>query len=104
MALTFASTEILFRGTYTFLVTEVTFDTSYATGGETLSPSSVGLREIAWIIPGSSEGFEIEAIKTNPSSWLLQMFANSANTNTATEIASGLDRSAVSVDCLIIGR
>jgi hypothetical protein len=104
VALTHANTEIILRATYTILYTEVTFDTSYLTGGEAITPASVGLREIAFIIPGSSEGFEVEAIKSSPSAWLLQAFASSASTNTATEFASALDRSGLTVDLLIIGR
>lgn len=104
MAVTFDNTTIILRASYTILATEVTFDTSYATGGETLSPASVGLREINFILPGSSEGFDVEAIRSSPTAWLLQLFAISNSTNTALEFASGLDRSSVTVDLLVIGR
>ena len=104
MALTYAGTEIVFRSTYTILVTKATLDTSYTTSGETVSPASFGLREIMFIIPGSAQGFTVEPVKTNPSAWLLKAYAVSASTNTVTEFASGLDRSALVVDLLIIGR
>lgn len=104
MALTFTQTEIILRASFTILHTTVTFDSSYATSGETLSAASVGLREINYIIPGSSEGFEIETNRSTPQTWLIQAFANSASTNTVTEFASGLDRTSLDVDLLIIGR
>ncbi len=104
MALSYASTETIFRASYSFVVTKATFDSSYATSGETVLASSFGLREIAFIIPGTAQGFTVEPVKTNPGSWLLKAYAVSASTNTVTEFASALDRSALVVDLLIIGR
>lgn len=107
MALSFANTEIVTRGTFTILYTECTFDTSYATGGEAFGAAelrALGLQGANFIIPGSSEGFAVECIKSTPTSWLFQMFSISGSTNTALEAASGLDRSGVTVDLLVIGR
>lgn len=104
MAVTYGNTEIIYRGKYSLVYTEITFDTSYLTGGEAITPESVGLREIAMVIPGSCEGFNVEYIKSSPTAGLLQLFAHSASTNTATETASGVDRSGITCDLLIVGR
>ncbi len=104
MAVSYANTTIIFRGPYTILATEATFDTAYVTGGEDLLPESVGLREINFVIPGGAEGFEVEPIRSSPTAWLLQLFSFSASTNTALEAASAIDRSGITVDLLIVGR
>lgn len=103
MAVTVANTNIIFRGPYSLVFTEVTLDSSYAVGGESLTPSMFGLAEINMVIPGSSEGYAVEVIKSSPTAYLLQAFAISNSTNTALEFSSGLDRSGVTVDLLIIG-
>mgnify|MGYP001584845527 FL=1 len=104
MALTYANTTILFRGSMTLLYTEATFDTAYATSGESVLPESFGLREINMVVPASCEGFSVDWTRTSPTAGLLQMFAHSASTNTSTEMASGVDRSGITCDLLIIGR
>jgi len=103
MAVTVANTNIIFRGPVTLITTEVTLDTSYNVGGEALTPSMFGLSEFTIIIPGSSEGYAVECIKSTPTAALLQAFAISGSTNTALEFASGLDRSGVTVDLLLVG-
>ena len=104
MALTYANTTIIFRGPMTVLYTEATFDTSYATSGETVAPESFGLREINMVVPASSEGFNVDWTRSSPTTGLLQLFAHSASTNTALETSSGVDRSGITCDLLIIGR
>lgn len=104
MAVTYANREIIFRGSVTMMYVEITLDSSYTTSGETILASDFGMGMILNIWPASADGFAVDAVKTTPASWLLKAFANSASTNTVTEFASGLDRSGVTVNALVIGR
>jgi hypothetical protein len=104
MAVTIENREIIFKAQYTGIYADITFDSSYLTGGEAIAASDFGFGMIRTIIPASAEGFAVEAIESNPASWLLKGYAYSGSTNTATEFASGLNRSGVTVRCLVIGR
>ena len=109
MAVTYANTTILYRGPYTLIYTEVTLDTSYPADGESIVPADVGLREFAMILPASSEGFTVEAVRSSPTAGLIKVFASlTPDTNSATSVplesSVGRDLSALTVDLLIVGR
>ena len=109
MAVTYANTTIMYRGSFTLLYTRCTLDDSYPLSGEDLVPADVGLREFAMIIPGSAEGFLPEVVVSSPTAALLQIFVSSTpDTNSATaapiESSVARDLSAVTVDLLIVGR
>lgn len=104
MALTYANTEILGRGRYTLLYTEITMDNSYATGGETVTPASLGLNVILGMIPVVALGYNVEYIKTNPTAGLLKVWAWSNSTNTSLEIGSGTALNTVVVTAFVLGR
>lgn len=104
MAVTYANREILFRGSVTMYYVEITFDSAYATAGEAINASDFGMAMILGINPFSAEGFVVEPVRSSASAWLLKGYAWSGSTNTAIEWASGLDRSSVTVPCIVIGR
>ena len=104
MAVTYANREIVSRGTYTLYYVEITMDSAYVTAGEPVAASDFGFKMIKGIWPSHGEGFFVEPVRSSDSAWLLKMYSNSASTNTAVEFASGLDRSGITIPCLVLGR
>ena len=104
MAVTYANNEIIYRGSVTLMYVEITLDSSYTTSGEAINASDFGMSMILGINPFSAEGFVVEAVKSTPAAWLMKGYAWSNTTNTAIEFASGLNRSGITIPCLIIGR
>jgi hypothetical protein len=104
MAVTYANREILFRGSVTLMYVEITFDSSYTTSGEAINASDFGFAMILGINPFSAEGFVVEPVRSTDAAWLLKGYAWSGSTNTAIEFASGLNRSGITVPCIVIGR
>jgi hypothetical protein len=104
MAVTYTNRDELFRGKYTMYLVDITFDSSYATAGEAIAAADFGFAMIRGIWPAHAEGFNVEAVRSSDSAWLLKGYAYSGSTNTAIEWASGLDRSSITVPCLVLGR
>lgn len=104
MAVTYANREILYRGTYTLMYVEITLDSSYTTAGETISATDFGFGVIKGIWPTMGAGYTFEAVRSSDTAWLLKSYASGANTNTATELVSGKDLSAVTCRALVLGR
>lgn len=88
-------------------IVTVTFDSSYATGGEDLTPANVGLAEIAFVdtSPDSASAAGYIA-QYNYSTKKLQLFVEEAVAagGPLVELANATDVSTVKVRCLIIGR
>lgn len=108
MAVSYANTEILYRGRTTQIYTEITLDSSYASGGETITADQLGLSTIRAIFSSHAEGFAVEPVKSTDSTWLLKVYVSSTpdtNSATATPLLSsvGRDLSAVTVPILVFG-
>lgn len=108
MAVSYANTEILYRGRTTQIYTEVTLDSAYASGGETVTADQFGLRTIKAIFPADAEGYVVEPVKSTDSTWLLKVFvSHTPDTNSATaaplESSVGRDLSAVTIPLLVFG-
>jgi len=108
MAATYANTEYIFRGSRTFVYTEVTLDSSYAAGGESIAANQIGLGTIKAIWPSHAEGYIIEPVKSTDTTWLLKVYvANTPDTNSATatplQSSTGRDLSAVVIPLLVVG-
>lgn len=85
-------------------VSEVTLDSSYLEGGESLTPKELGLTSVTWafcnILVGSeSEAVEVGWAKYNVSKELLEVF----NYKTQKAIASTKDLSKVVVQVIAYG-
>ena len=104
MAVTYANREIIFRGSVTMLYVEITLDNSYLSGGEQVKAADFGMATILGINPFSAKGFVVEPVRTDAANWLIKAYAYSASTNTATEFSSAIDRSAIVIPCIVLGR
>jgi len=108
MPASYANTEILYRGRFTQVYTEITLDSSYAAGGEEITADQLGLRTIKAIWPSHAEGYIIEPVKSTDTTWLLKVYvANTPDTNSATatplQSSVGRDLSTVVVPILVFG-
>lgn len=104
MAVSYANREFMFRGTWNLLYVEITLDSSYAASGESIAAADFGMTVIKAVNPFSAEGYVVEPVRSSDTAWLIKVFASGANTNTATEIVTGKDLSAVTIPCFIVGR
>ena len=104
MAVTYANGQIINRASWTEYYVEITLDSAYATGGETLNASDFGMTVIQSITPQSAEGFVVEPARSSDSVWTLKLYAWSNTTNTAIEMASGVDRSGITIPVVVRGR
>lgn len=104
MAVTYANREFMFRGTWNLLYVEITFDSAYAASGEPIAAADFGMTVIKGVIPFHGGGYVIEPVRSSDTAWLLKMYAYSSNSNTATQLVTGKDLSAITVPCFIVGR
>lgn len=77
---------------YGDVVKQVTFDSSYATGGESLTPAMLGLTSIVFLDPNAAGGYFFVYDYANQK--LLAYLSGSANAVLA-EVASTTDLSAI---------
>lgn len=108
MALSWANVTVMYRGAKTMVYGEVTFDSSYAAGGETVNATDVGLTTIDILVPAATRGYNVQYAKTNAAAGTLAIFASATpdtNSATAAPLDSAVARaySTVSVSCFIIG-
>lgn len=76
------------------IVAELTFDSSYPTGGENLTPAQLGLSRVEVFFPEQGSGYTIQYDRTNSK---LKAFSAGA------EVANGTDLSTVVVRALVLG-
>lgn len=76
MALTVSNLKNGSMGTQAFRMATITFDTSYVTGGESLSASSLGLSRITRVLVNQVDGYTCEIVypTVEPSSVLFKMW------------------------------
>lgn len=105
MAVTYANTEIVSRGKYTLIYTEITMDSSYAANGEAVNAADFGFAMIKGIWPASAEGYTVEPVRSTDLAWLMKVYAFSNSTNTVLgNIVTGKDLSDITIPCLVLGR
>lgn len=105
MAVTYANGEIVSRGKFILYYTEITLDSSYASGGESIAASDFGFAFIKGIWPASAEGYTVEAVRSSDTAWLMKVYAFSNSTNTVLgNIVTGKDLSDITIPCLVLGR
>jgi hypothetical protein len=75
----------------------VTFDNSYATGGESLLPADLGLKALRWV-DAQQEGVGTRICQFNYATSTLMLF-----TALGTEAGSGTDQSTIVVRVLAFG-
>jgi hypothetical protein len=105
MAATFANTDIISRGKWNLVYTEMTLDSSYATSGEAIAAAEFGMKVIKGIWASGADGYTIDPVRSSDTAWLLKVFGETATTNTvAAEMVSGKDLSSVVIPLLVLGR
>ena len=109
MALTYSNVDIIHRGKYQTIYADVTFDNSYASGGETVNASDFGLYKLLAVLPTSKEGWNVRYVKTNDTTGTLKAFASyTPDTNSATsaplDSSVGRDLSTVTAALIIYGQ
>lgn len=109
MALSYASTDDVYRGKYRIVYTVATFDSSYASGGETINATDFGLSQILAVIPNATAGYNVQYTRTDDTSGTLKVFA-SFTPDTSSAVAAPIDSSigrnlsAVTASLVVIGR
>lgn len=110
MALTFTQPADALRpyhvlGDLKLVAKKVTFDNSYPTGGEAISPSDFGLARIIWVQVNA-----VTDVATKEVQWVeaagahkLKIMVEDAISGIAAEAANASDQSAVSVHILVFG-
>lgn len=104
MAATVASVTNL-EGLVRMRAARITLDNSYATGGESVTAGDLGLQEIKFAIisGGGDDGY---VVTWSNSALKFSAYATATATNTVvalSQVASGVDLSAVVLDVLVIG-
>lgn len=101
MALTFGPAEFLNLGSVSGVILKVTFDSSYASGGETINPVDIGLGQILMLnIIQGEDGYIFEWDSTNSKI----LVRESAATNIPLPEIGADNLSAVVVEIFAIGR
>lgn len=103
MAITIANQEIVWRGARTIRYAELTMDSSYLTGGESINAADFGLSVILGVFPSHAEGYVIEMVRSSDTAWLVKFYAYSSNSNTTIEMVSAKNLSAVTIPVLVVG-
>lgn len=109
MAVSYANRELLSRGTWNQYYVQITLDSSYPSGGESISAADFGMTAILDIMPFSADGYVVEFVRSTDSAWLLKVWPSSTpDTNSAlaapAESSVGRNFSTVVVNALVIGR
>lgn len=106
MAATIANRHIIHRGKFSLMYAEVTLDSSYASGGESVAAADFGMTQILGMFPaGNTAGYVFECTRSTDISFLIKVYSFSNTTNTVVgQIVTGKDLSAVTIPLLIVGR
>lgn len=109
MALSYSNRKTIYRGAYQILYTEATFDSSYASNGETVNASDFGLGTILSVVPTATAGYNVQYVKTNDTTGTLRVYASiTPDTNSATaaplQSSVGRDFSTVTAALVIYGQ
>lgn len=96
MALTFSVVDSMVEGNKRVVTADVTFDNSYLTGGEPVTPAALGLSSILFVHAGTKTNYMIQfdaaAVK-------LLAFISS----TGLQVANAVDLSALSIRVRFVG-
>lgn len=104
MALTVSAVRRTVYGNRRIVIANITFDSSYATGGESLTASDLGLTTIDHVSPGVSTGGYV-TVYDHTNSKLLALYGdnNNAADGPLIDVASTTDLSAVVVRVQVTG-
>jgi len=89
-----------------FKIVDVTFDSSYATGGEAIAAADVELDRIDAIIPGplvKSDGSDAYHCEYDPANAKLLAYRDTSTNTTLTQVPNTTNLSAYTTRCLVIG-
>lgn len=108
MALTPANVDLIYRGPRCIVYGDLVFDSSYAAGGETVTPDMFGLTEIHALWPCATAGYNVTYAKTTVTTGKLAIYASlTPDTNSAVsaplDSAVGRAYSTVTISCVVIG-
>lgn len=94
-----------FSGNQPFVmkVVQVTFDSSYAAGGESLTATDVGFASIVAVFAGSASGYVFSYDTANQKLLAYRGDWDNAADAPLAEVANAVDLSAVTVRALIVG-
>lgn len=82
----------------------VTFDSSYATGGEALDPHAFGLTEIFYVLPVAvANGYLVRPNATHSTLMVFQGDNTNAAAAPAVEVANATNLSTVKADVMVVG-
>lgn len=103
MALTVTSLEKAKLSRLRLNVVRVTFDSSYPTGGESLTAAQLGLNKVTVVIPLTASGYVGEYDLTNSKLKAFYGDNNNASDGPLVEVANTTDLSAVTMNLVVIG-
>lgn len=85
-------------------IVDITFDSSYATGGESLAASDVGLQTITEVLPGGGATPPGMICQWDQTNGKLALFRSNASATTVlNQVTSTADMSAFTFRCLVLG-
>jgi hypothetical protein len=97
-----APTETGVPGNLKYRIVKITFDSSYAAGGEALTATTLGFETVALVIAQAEDsGYVAQYDYTNSK---LALYEAGADAAALDEVAATTDVSAVIVRCLVLGR
>ncbi len=99
MALTFTEIASGVHGDQRYWEGEVTFDSSYVTGGEDFPPAQVGMTDVRLVLANTSAGTAVRVARWDDANDKLQVY----NGSSGSEIANATDLSASSFYVLVYG-
>lgn len=110
MALTFTQPADAVRpyhiiGDLKLVAKKVTFDDSYPTNGEAISPSDFGLAKIIWVQVNAMSDVVTKHVRWSEAAGAhkLVVYVEDGTSGISAEAANGSDQSAVSVHLLVFG-
>jgi len=86
------------------VIADVTFDSSYATGGEEVKPAQLGLRNVFLVQAGNSGGYAFEYDYTNTKLKAYYGDNDSASDGPLVEVPNATNLSAVTARIVAYGR
>lgn len=102
MALTLTEDKRTVHGDQDVVVYKVDFDSSYPTGGEALTPSDLGLRNIDLVVPTSKDGHVFEYDYSNEKLQAFWADYDAAADGALIEVADATDLSSVTDARLLV--
>lgn len=106
MALTVTETDDNILGARKSKIVNVTFDSSYATGGEDFTPASLGFQEFYLVLPAPTAGYVFDYVASTKKLRAFRIPAldgNAASAAPLAEVSNAVNLSTVTCKVLVIG-